>query len=413
MAEIFLSYRRDDSASATGRLADALEAHFGDERMFRDHEIAAGENFVDAIRRSVESATVVLAIVGRRWLDVRGADGRRRLDDRGDFVRLEIELALAARVAVVPVLVEGATMPAAADLPPSLAEFSRCQAVELRDRRWRAEADALIATLQSRFAIESDRAPLDADAGAGPGAGASAGVGAGALARWGVDLIDLVRHPRRLIARRQTGRAGDHVRAFVFVCAAIVLGHFILLPGIDIGLVARGLPAEKALGVASWILTGLLVLLLVAGVLAATLALAWRLVDRGAGYRRVGLILAYVFAGAWLGWCAGAVVDSTALELIDPGWLQRVVAGFHESMARSAPAPGAATERLGSAPLLGAAIVLLVVGLMIWLATAVWCIVAWGAFRQSFAATRLQAWLATTIWIALLAAIVWLPLQLG
>ena len=161
MAEIFLSYRRQDSESATGRLADDLEAHFGDERVFRDHEIAAGENFVEAIRRSVESSTVVLAIVGRRWLDARDAEGRRRLDDRADFVRLEIELALAARVPVVPVLVEGATMPAALDLPPSLAEFSRCQAVELSDRRWRDDAEKLIETLESRFAIDADRAPLD------------------------------------------------------------------------------------------------------------------------------------------------------------------------------------------------------------------------------------------------------------
>ena len=126
MAEIFTPYRHDDSTSATGRLAYALEAHFGDDRVFRDREIGAGENFVEAIRRSVESATVVLVVVGRHWLDARDAAGRRRLDDPGDFVRLEIELALAARAAVVPVLVEGATMPSAGDLPPSLAEFSRC-----------------------------------------------------------------------------------------------------------------------------------------------------------------------------------------------------------------------------------------------------------------------------------------------
>ena len=159
MAEIFLSYRRDDSASATGRLADALEAHFGDERVFRDHEIAAGENFVEAIRRSVESATVVLVIVGRRWLDARDADGGRRLDDAADFVRLEIELALAARVPVVPALVEGAVMPVAADVPPSLAEFSRCQAVELSDTRWRYDVNRLIETLRARFSIDSDAAP--------------------------------------------------------------------------------------------------------------------------------------------------------------------------------------------------------------------------------------------------------------
>ena len=63
----------------------------------------------------------------------------------------------AARVPVVPVLVEGAVMPAAADLPPSLAEFSRCQAVELADRRWRADIDALVEALQLRFAIEFAR----------------------------------------------------------------------------------------------------------------------------------------------------------------------------------------------------------------------------------------------------------------
>jgi hypothetical protein len=228
MAEIFLSYRRDDSASATGRLADALEAHFGDERVFRDHEIAAGEDFVEAIRRSVESATVVLAIVGMRWLDVPDVEGRRRLDDPADFVRLEIELALRARVAVVPVLVEGATMPAEADLPPSLAEFSRCQAVELSDHRWRADADRLIEALQSRFAIDSEPAPL---------AARSTG-GAAVLTRVAADLIELAIHPRRLIARRQTGRASDHAHAVAFLAGAIVVGNVILHMGID--LPARG-----------------------------------------------------------------------------------------------------------------------------------------------------------------------------
>ncbi|HSC62092.1 MAG TPA: toll/interleukin-1 receptor domain-containing protein, partial [Caldimonas sp.] len=265
MAEIFLSYRRDDSTSATGRLADALEAHFGDDRVFRDREISAGENFVEAIRRSVESSTVVLVVIGRRWLGALDAAGRRRLDDPADFVRLEIELALAARVAVVPVLVEGATMPSAADLPPSLAAFSRCQAVELSDTRWRYDADRLIEMLQARFAIESDRAPLD-----GSGAEVSA------ITRWGVDLIDLARHPQRLIARRQTGRAGDHVRAFAFLCAAILMGHLVLLTGFDVELIAKGSIAQKALGVASWMLTGLMVVLFVAGLLAAVLALAWR-----------------------------------------------------------------------------------------------------------------------------------------
>jgi hypothetical protein len=402
MAEIFLSYRRDDSASATGRLADALEAHFGDERVFRDHEIAAGEDFVEAIRRSVESATVVLAIVGRRWLDVRDAEGRRRLDDPADFVRLEIELALRARVAVVPVLVEGATMPAEADLPPPLADFSRCQAVELSDRRWRAEVDELIEALQSRFAIESDRTPLDATAGAGTGI----------LARWGVDMLDLVRHPRRLMARRQAGRAGDHVRAFAFLCAAIVLGHLILLASIDVELITAGPAGAEVLGVLAWTLTGLLTNLLIVAVLVSALFVAWRLVDRRSSYPRIGLIGAYLYGGAWLGLSVGMTVATTAAHLIDPTWLERALAALHASLAASAPAAIPSIAPIATAPMRGASAVLLVLGALILLATAGWCVVAWGAFRQSLAATRQQAWLATSLWIAMLATIVWLPLQL-
>jgi len=400
MAEIFLSYRRDDSTSATGRLADALEAHFGDDRVFRDREIAAGENFVEAIRRSVESATVVLVVVGRRWLGASDDAGRRRLDDPADFVRLEIELALAARAAVVPVLVEAATMPAAADLPRSLADFSRCQAVELSDSRWRYDVDRLIEMLQARFAIDSDRAPLD-----------SAGTGLHTIRRWGVDLFDLVRHPRRLIARRQTGASGDHLRAFAFLCIALVVGHLVLLAGIDVDLIARGSLGERVLGVLAWLMTGLLVGLLAAALLVAALALAWRLVQRGTGPRRVGVIFAYIFGAAWVGVCTGMLFAMTAVQLVDAHWLERALDGLHASMAASAPLPTPSLAALDTGAMRGPAAVLLVLGALIWIATAVWSVVAWGAFRRSFAAARWQAWLATAIWAALLGALVWLPLQ--
>ena len=404
MAEIFLSYRRQDSQSATGRLADDLETHFGGERVFRDHEIAAGDDFVDAIRRSVESSTVVLAIVGPRWLDARDADGRRRLDAPADFVRLEIELALAAGVAVVPVLVEGTAMPAATELPQSLAAFARCQAVELADRTWRADVDALIATLQSRFAIDSDRAPLDA---------AATGRRGAALVRWAVDLVDLARQPRRLIARRQSGRAGDLVRALGFLCAAIVLGNVMLLAALDLDLIARGSLLNVALGVASWLLTGVLFNLFVAALLSAALALAWRVAHRGASFGRVGVIAAYVYAGAWLGFCIGAILTVTAVLLVDPGWLARGVDALREAMASSAPLPRLSMDRLDTAAMRGAAHVLILLGAVIWLATAIWCVVAWGAFRRAFAATRLQSWFATSLWFALLVAMIWLPLQLA
>jgi hypothetical protein len=403
MAEIFLSYRRDDSTSATGRLADALEAHFGDERVFRDREIGAGENFVEAIRRSVESSTVVLVVVGRRWLGVSDAAGRRRLDDPGDFVRLEIELALAARTAVVPVLVEGATMPSAADLPPSLAEFSRCQAVELSDSRWRYDVDRLIELLKTRFAIDSEPAPSTS---AGGGFGA-------ALTRLAADLIELTLHPKRLIARRQTGRASDAARALGFLAVAIVVGNVILRLSIDMPALADRSPALRAGSIAGWLLAGLFVGIVFAGLLVAPLALAWRIVDRGARYRRVGLVSAYVYGGAWLGFCTGIAVLGAGVQLVDPGFFGRVVDWVTAAAAGAAAAPAPAIHGFGGAALGVPATIVVLLGYAILIGSLLWAIAAWGAFRQSFGATRLQSWLATSLWLACLAALGWLAVRLG
>jgi hypothetical protein len=81
-------------------------------------------------------------------------------------------------------------------------------------------------------------------------------------------------------------------------------------------------------------------------------------------------------------------------------------------MAGSAPFVPPAVTGLDDAPLRGAASVVLVLGALVWLATAAWCVAAWGAFRQAIAASRAQAWLATSLWIACLAALVWLPSRL-
>ena len=410
MAEIFLSYRRQDSESATGRLADALEARFGDDRVFRDREIGAGENFVEAIRRSVESSTVVLVVVGRRWLAAAtpgagaGAEGRRRLDDPGDFVRLEIELALAARVAVVPVLVEGATMPSATDLPPSLAEFSRCQAIELSDTRWRYDADRLIEMLRTRFAIESEPVPLST----------GGGRAVGAVTRMAADVIDLAIHPTRLIARRQTGRASDHAHAFGFLAAAILVGNVILLLGIDLPPRGDRPHAFGPAATASWLLAAMFVGLVFAGVLATPLAFAWRIVVRGARYRRVGLIAAYVYGGAWIGFCIGASVLCSGVQLVDPGFLARALDALNAAVTSTGPtAPLLPMRPFGGAKLGAAAAVLVLLGYAILTASLVWCIAAWGAFRQSFGATRPQAWAGTSLWLACIAALLWLGQRLG
>jgi hypothetical protein len=409
MADIFLSYRRQDSQSATGRLADRLEAHFGAARVFRDHEsIAAGEDFAAAIRRSVASSTVLLVIVGARWLAATDAAGRRRLDDPGDFVRLEIELALAAEVAVVPVLVEDAAMPAAADLAPSLQGFARCQAVELSETRWRYDVDQLIATLQGRFAIESDAPPL-----------ATRGErGSGALTHLANDLVDLSIHPKRLIGRRQTGHANDQARALTFLAVAIAAGNLALLVGLDLR-VGRGASIGlAAVSFASWLAVGELVGLVVAGLLAGSLALAWRLVAGAAVYRRVAVVMAYVYSGAWLGFCAGALILGSAFQLSDPGFIDRIFEALQASASdaastASARVPWPQPRPLRQSPFGSAGAVLILVAFALWIASAVWCIAAWGAFRNAFGASRPRAWAATALWLALVGALIGVGLWLG
>ena len=88
---IFLSYRRDDTAGEAGRLAEHLVRRFGQDRVFIDIDtIAPGTDFTTELERALVGTTVVLVIIGRRWLTAADADGRRRLDVPDDFVRREI-----------------------------------------------------------------------------------------------------------------------------------------------------------------------------------------------------------------------------------------------------------------------------------------------------------------------------------
>ena len=136
----FVSYRREDAAGFAGRLCDSLERLLPDEPIFRDVDgLSPGQDFVAAIDARLRQCRVCLAVIGRDWLNARDAEGRRRLDQPDDFVRLELMAALARpEVLVVPVLVEGASMPAAEALPQEIRALARRQAVALRDDTWDA-----------------------------------------------------------------------------------------------------------------------------------------------------------------------------------------------------------------------------------------------------------------------------------
>jgi predicted ATPase len=119
--------------------------------VFMDVEsIEAGADFTEAIARAIDDSDAVMVVIGPGWLDAIGPDGRRRLDDSGDFVRIEIEASLRSDTRVVPVLVGGARMPSEDELPAPIAALARRNAVELLDRRWREDVDALVDVLEGR-----------------------------------------------------------------------------------------------------------------------------------------------------------------------------------------------------------------------------------------------------------------------
>ncbi|MGE0350469.1 toll/interleukin-1 receptor domain-containing protein [Hydrogenophaga sp.] len=149
MDGIFISYRRDDSAGYAGRLYDRLVPHFGAHRVFMDVEgIELGTDFVTAIEEAVGSCRVLVVIIGDEWLTTTDAAGRRRLDDPHDFIRLETVTALQRGIRVVPVLVGGALMPRAEELPEDLKPLARRQAIEISHKQWEATTAQLIQALE-------------------------------------------------------------------------------------------------------------------------------------------------------------------------------------------------------------------------------------------------------------------------
>jgi TIR domain len=142
--KIFINYRREDSISTAGRLHDRLAQTFGRKNLFMDVDhIPAGVDFVEYLNGQVAACDVFLAVIGPNWLDAKDDDGRRRFDNPDDFVTIEIAAALARKIRVIPVLVDGACTPKAEKLPDSVKPLVRRNAVEVRNTHFGRDAEAL------------------------------------------------------------------------------------------------------------------------------------------------------------------------------------------------------------------------------------------------------------------------------
>lgn len=157
---IFINYRRDDSAANAGRLYDRLASHFGTDHLFMDiDQIAPGDDFIEVIHEKLRSVQVAVVLIGKHWLDMTDASGRRRLDNPDDFVRLEIVTLLERKIRVIPVLVGGTDMPESSQLPECLAPLTRRHAYEISNNRFHTDVDKLIQVLEKAMGMQMPSPP--------------------------------------------------------------------------------------------------------------------------------------------------------------------------------------------------------------------------------------------------------------
>jgi hypothetical protein len=146
---IFLSYRRDDTRHVAGRLADRLNTRFGADTVFMDVDaLELGVDFPKAIAAEVSSCDVLIALIGQDWMVSDRRTGRPRLHEANDFVAVEIRAALERGIRVIPVLADGAMMPAADELPASLQPLRTRNAARLDHETFSTDVEGILSAVE-------------------------------------------------------------------------------------------------------------------------------------------------------------------------------------------------------------------------------------------------------------------------
>ena len=166
--KVFVSYRRDDTQDFAGRLVDRLRAALGIAAVFLDVEgIMPGENFETKLKAALGGCDLCLVLVGREWRGARPDRPVARIEEPGDFVRLEVREALASPAKVIPVLANGAVMPDPRDLPEDLRGLASLNALSIRHSDFNRDVDHLLDVIfsrrgPSRFGSHLARHPVQA-----------------------------------------------------------------------------------------------------------------------------------------------------------------------------------------------------------------------------------------------------------
>jgi TIR domain len=158
MTKVFICYRREDSGGYAGRIQDQLTQALGSDVLFMDVDaIPLGANFVTVLHDEVAKCDVLLAVIGRNWIDAHDEHGNRRLENPNDFVRVEIGAALQRNIPVIPILVDGARIPDVRELPKELEELSFRNGIDVRLASFHNDVSRLIQGLKTQLNIDIKR----------------------------------------------------------------------------------------------------------------------------------------------------------------------------------------------------------------------------------------------------------------
>src|SRR5215831_11192966 len=169
LGAVFINYRREETSGEARALFNDLVARLGENSVFMDVDnIGLGRDFRQVIQQRLASCELMLALIGKNWVGAKNQSGRRRLDDTGDFVRLEIEAALKRNIPVTPVLLQGAQMPSVEELPESVRDFAYRNGFEISHNRWESDVQEMIKRLGLGAPRSGKGAAATAPAGSAP-----------------------------------------------------------------------------------------------------------------------------------------------------------------------------------------------------------------------------------------------------
>jgi TIR domain len=252
MSRICLSYRRSDSAAIVGRIYDRLVADYGAQSVFMDvSDIPYGADFRKHIQDTFRDTDVLIAAIGPAWLG-QGASGTARIDEKLDPVRVEIQTALRLRILVIPVLVEGARMPSADELPRDIRDLAFRNAMHVDSGvDFHPQMGRLMASINRALGLAvSEGAASDALRDEKPGTGAAkSGLAArsnpvstalsyfGQLLPYFLVPVVLLLLAHYLIVMK-LDRDAIYLRPFAVVIPAVA--GFVLLRNLRLGIIAAG-----------------------------------------------------------------------------------------------------------------------------------------------------------------------------